>query len=359
MRPVVVWNITKRCNLRCIHCYIDASKATRENELTTEEAKLVIEDLAEFGVPVILFSGGEPLLRKDLFELGRYAREKGIRTVISTNGTLITSSLAKKIKESGFLYVGISLDGLEKTNDKFRKQKGAFNKTLSGIRNCKKNGLRAGLRFTINKYNVDDLAGIFDLIEREDIQRACFYHLVYSGRGSKMINDDLTHRRMRKTIDLILERTKKLCFKNIEILTVDNHADGVYIYLKLRREDPEKAKEALKLLKINAGNKSGIGIASIDNLGYVYVDQFLRNHPLGNIRERKFSQIWMDEDNRLLKDLRNRLSLLKGKCARCNFQDICYGNFRARAEAVYHDLWQEDPACYLTEDEILTKREDK
>lgn len=357
-RPIVVWNTTKSCNLSCVHCYFDARAKRDQNELSTEQAKAMIDDLAAFGAPVLLFSGGEPLMRQDLFELGDYARAKGLRTVISTNGTLITKGAAKEIKDTGFSYVGISLDGLEQVNDKFRKERGAFQKTLQGIRNCHSHGVRAGLRFTINKHNFGDISGIFDLIEKEGIQRACFYHLVYSGRASAMIEEDLNKEDARRTMDLIFERTIKLCQKNpnAEILTVDNHSDGVYLYLRLKKEDKNKADEALNLLKTNGGNKSGIGIADVDNLGFVHPDQFWRHYSFGNVLQRKFSEIWSDESDELLRNLRNRLALLKGKCGRCHFQDICAGNFRVRAEAVYGDTWQEDPACYLTEEEIITTR---
>ncbi len=354
-RPIVVWNSTRRCNLKCIHCYIDAKKAPDIGELSTEEAKILIDDLAAFGAPVFLFSGGEPFMREDLFQLGSYAKDQGLRTVISTNGTLITNDLARKVKAAGFSYVGISLDGLEATNDKFREQKGAFRKALSGIRNCLKSGVRVGLRFTINKYNFREVPGIFDLIKTEGIPRACFYHLVYSGRGSALINDDLTPPEARDTMDLIFACSQELSASNTEILTVDNHADGVYLYLQLKKVNPKKAQSVLELLKINGGNKSGIGIADVDNLGNVHPDQFWREHTFGNVKERKFSEIWMDQNNELLRNLRNRLPLLKGKCGRCNFKDICGGNFRARAESLYGDIWQEDPACYLTEEEISQK----
>ncbi|MBI5124186.1 MAG: radical SAM protein [Candidatus Omnitrophica bacterium] len=359
-RPIVVWNTTKSCNLSCVHCYFDAHAKKDKDELTTEEAKAMVDDLAAFGAPVLLFSGGEPFMRPDLFELGAYALSKGLRTVISTNGTLIAKDTAKRIKDAGFSYVGISLDGLEKVNDEFRKMQGAFKKTVEGIRNCRAAGVRSGLRFTINKHNFQDIPGIFDLLEDEGIQRACFYHLVYSGRGNSMIKEDLTKDQSRSTMDLIFERTKGLCRKDrdIEILTVDNHTDGVYLYLRLKSEDPARADEALELLKINGGNKSGIGIADIDNLGFVHPDQFWRHYSLGNVKKRNFSKIWSDESDRLLHNLRNRLTLLKGKCGRCSFLDICAGNFRVRAEAFYGDVWQEDPACYLSEEEIMSVRED-
>jgi len=359
-RPIVVWNSTKSCNLRCAHCYFDARANKEEGELTTEQAMAMIDDIASFGAPVFLFSGGEPFMRKDLFELGKYALSKGLRTVISSNGTLITEDVAKKIKDAGFSYVGISLDGLEKVNDEFRKSRGAFKKTLEGIRNCHACGVRAGLRFTINKHNFRDIPGIFDLIESEGIRRACFYHLVYSGRGSAMIKEDLTSGESRSAMDIIFDRTVRLGRKNIdtEILTVDNHADGVYLYLRLKKEDKKRADEALELLKINGGNKSGIGIADIDNLGFVHPDQFWRHYSLGNIKKRKFSEIWCDEKDVLLRNLRNRLPLLKGRCGRCSFRDICGGNFRVRAETFHGDVWHEDPACYLNEEEISSERQD-
>jgi len=359
-RPIVVWNTTKACNLKCAHCYIDAQAKKDKSELTTKQAKKMIDDLVSFGVPVLLFSGGEPLMRPDLFELGKYALTRGLRTVISTNGTLITKEAAKKIKDAGFSYVGISLDGLEKINDMFRQKSGAFQETLRGIRNCLSSGLRTGLRFTISRYNFKDVAGIFDLIEKEGIQRACFYHLVYTGRASEIKAGDLTRYQARDTMDLIFNRTIRLARKNAdtEILTVDNHADGVYLYLRLKKEDKKKAAEVLDLLKINGGNKSGVGIADVDNLGFVHPDQFWGHYPLGNVLKSKFSQIWSDENEGLLKNLRNRLTLLKGKCAYCQFQDVCGGNFRVRAETVYGDIWQEDPACYLTEKEITSGRED-
>lgn len=359
-RPIVVWNTTKSCNLSCVHCYFDAKAKKDNGELTTEEAKAMIDDMASFGSPVLLFSGGEPFMRTDLFELGRYALSKGLRTVISTNGTLITEDTAKKIKDVGFSYVGISLDGMEKVNDEFRKMTGAFRKTLEGIRNCHSSGVRAGLRFTINKYNFQDISGIFDLVKEEGIKRVCFYHLVYSGRGSQMIKEDLTKQQSRDVMDLIFDRTIELSrvSEDAEILTVDNHTDGVYLYLRLKKEDKKKAQTALDLLKINGGNKSGIGIADVDNLGFVHPDQFWRHYSFGNVKTRKFSEIWSDEGDALMRNLRNRLPLLKGKCGRCHFQDICGGNFRVRAEAFYGDVWQEDPACYLSEVEVLSARED-
>jgi MoaA/NifB/PqqE/SkfB family radical SAM enzyme len=208
-RPVVVWNITRRCNLKCVHCYAHAKDQSFDNELTTEEGKNLIDDLSQYKVPVLLLSGGEPTIREDLPELAAYAVEKGMRAVISTNGTLITQQMARVLKDIGLSYVGISLDGMEKINDRFRGVKGAFRAAVEGIKNCKDAGIKVGLRFTINKFNVDEIENIFNLLEDMDIPRACFYHLVYAGRGSKLVEEDLTHDETRKAVDLIMDLTKK------------------------------------------------------------------------------------------------------------------------------------------------------
>ncbi len=353
-RPVVVWNATRRCNLKCVHCYAHAKDRSFDNELTTQEGKSLIDDLAAFGVPVLLFSGGEPLVRKDLPELAAYAVEKGMRAVVSTNGTLITQETARELKEIGLSYVGISLDGMEEINDRFRGVKGAFNDALEGIKNCQAAGIKVGLRFTINRFNVNEVPHIFDLLERMNIPRVCFYHLVYAGRGSKLIKEDLSHTETREIVDLIMDRTRELHDKGIskEVLTVDNHADGPYLYMRLRKENPKRAPEVLELLKMNEGNNSGRGIGCISWDGKVHADQFWRHHSFGNIRKRPFSEIWTDTGNPLMKQLKEKKKYVKGRCATCRWLDICGGNFRVRAEAVFGNVWAPDPACYLTDEEI-------
>ena len=352
-RPVVVWNITRRCNLKCVHCYAHAKDLSFENELSTKEGKILLDDLAQFGAPVILFSGGEPTTRKDLPELAAYAISKGMRAVISTNGTLISQKMAGILKDIGLSYVGISVDGMEEINDRFRGVKGAFNAALKGIKNCKDAGIKVGLRFTINKFNVNEIPNIFNLIEDMDIPRACFYHLVYAGRGTNLIKEDLSHDETRSTVDLIMDLTKRLHDKGkpAEILTVDNHADGPYLYLRLLKENPARAKEVLELLKMNEGNSSGIGIGCVSWDGEVYADQFWRHYSFGNIKDRPFSEIWTDTSEPLMKKLKEKKKHVTGRCSTCRWLDICAGNFRVRAEAT-GDLWAPDPACYLTDEEI-------
>jgi radical SAM protein with 4Fe4S-binding SPASM domain len=336
-----------------MHCYSQSENKTYQNELSTEEAKRFIADLAEFHVPVLLFSGGEPMMRSDLFELAKLASDSGIRPVMSTNGTLITKEAAEKIKKVGFHYVGVSLDGVGETNNRFRGAPDAFEKAVSGFRNCMHAGIKPGLRLTVSKYNLADVPAIFDFIEAEKIPRVCFYHLAYVGRGTSIAKDDLTHEQTRQFMDTLLSKAEKFQHKGLgtEILTVDNHADSAYIYLKIKEKDPTRAEQVMQLLKLNGGNSSGKGIGCVDFNGYVHPDQFWQHYSLGNIRERKFSEIWTDQTDPLLNQLRNRKSHLKGKCSTCRFLDVCNGNLRVRAEAVYDDVWAPDPACYLTEKE--------
>ena len=355
-KPVVVWNCTRRCNLKCVHCYSQSCNEPYEDELSTAEARAMIRDLADFRVPVLLFSGGEPLMRHDIFELGAYARKLGIRPVISTNGTLITKSVAALIKETGFAYVGISLDGVGETNDRFRGQKGAFDAAMRGFESCISMGQKVGLRLTMTKGNVKELPAIFNLVEQTRIPRVCFYHLVYTGRGAEIVEDDLSHQQTREAFDFILDRAMDLHRRGLDkdILMVDNHCDGVYLYLRLLSEDPQRAKQVYALLEANGGNASGVAIGCVDNIGDVHADQFWQSYTFGNVRERPFSQIWTDTSDPIMAGLKNRKPLLKGRCAqtKCRWIDVCNGNFRARAVAVYGDCWMQDPACYLTDEEI-------
>lgn len=355
MGPVVVWNSTRTCNLKCRHCYMSSDAKKYQNELTTAEAKQFIDDLADFNVPVLLFSGGEPLIRPDFFELADYAAKKGVRPTLSTNGTLITPEVARKIKDIGVGYVGISLDGLREVNDKFRGKDGAFEAAMNGIKNCVAVDQRVGLRFTINHHNIQELENIFDFIEEENINRVCFYHLVYSGRGNQMMDEDVTAEESRRAMDIIIRRTRDFEERGLkkEILTVDNHCDGVYMYLKALQEGKDElAQQIKKYISMNGGNRSGMAFAEVDPLGYVHPDQFTQHHTFGNVRERKFGDIWQDTTNPIMAGLKDRKPLLKGRCSKCKFLDNCNGNFRTRAEARTGDFWESDPSCYLTDEEI-------
>jgi len=329
-KPVVVWNVTRKCNLRCVHCYSHSEDRNYAGELSYDEGITLIDDLARFGTPVILFSGGEPLVRPDVLELIQNAVDRGLRAVLSTNGTLITKMIAKKLKEIGLSYVGISLDGLDDRHDAFRGVQGTFLKVMKAIRNCMEMELKVGLRFTITKRNFGDIQGIFDLVEEQRIPRICFYHLVYAGRGTELIQEDLDNFQTRDVIDLILERTKRLHQIGIpvEVLTVDNHSDGPYTYLRLLKEDPDRAAQVLELLQMNEGNNSGRGIGCVSWDGEVHADQFWRHYSFGNVRRRHFSEIWTDSSDEFLTKLKEKKKHVKG------------------------DVWAPDPACYLSDEEI-------
>jgi 12,18-didecarboxysiroheme deacetylase len=353
-KPVVVWNVTQQCNLKCLHCYAQATARPAPDELGHLEGLALLKDLQAFGVPVVLFSGGEPLMRPDILELVEWTVTHGMRAVISTNGTLITAAIASRLKNLGLSYVGISLDGTTAVHDRFRGVPGTFAAAMAGVRHCQEAGLKVGLRFTVSRLNYPEVPAIFDLVEEYHIPRLCFYHLVYAGRGSQMMAEALSHEQTRDLVDLICARTRRLfeAGRTVEVLTVDNHADGPYIYLKLLQEDPRRAADVLELLKMNEGNNSGRGIGCVSWDGEVHADQFWRHYSFGNIRERPFSRIWTDLTNPLMARLKDKKRYVTGRCARCKWLDICAGNFRVRAEALTGDLWAPDPACYLTDAEI-------
>jgi len=351
-KPVVVWNITSACNLRCVHCYASAGKA--ERELTTQQGLELIATLKDYGVPVILFSGGEPTIRKDLHVLIDAGVKAGLRAVISTNGTLISRDMAMRFADLGLSYIGVSLDGLGEVNDTFRGVRGAFRDAMQGIYHAMHQGIKVGLRFTMNKRNVREIPNIFDLMKREGIPRICFYHLVYTGRAKELMEEDLSHEQTRETLDLIMDRTRELIDSGnqVEVLTVDNHADGPYMYLRMKKDGDKRAGDVLELLKMNAGNSSGLGIGCINWDGDVYPDQFWRIKVLGNVLKNPFPEIWDNPENEFLMKLKNKKDHVRGRCRHCRWLDVCAGNFRARAEAATGDPWGEDPACYLTDEEI-------
>lgn len=352
-KPVVVWNCTPTCNLACSHCY--AAFAGEQKVLNTEQALAVIDDLAAFGAPVILFSGGEPFTRPDIRTLAAHAKAKGIRVTFSTNGTLIDDELADWIRDLGVAYVGISIDGTEAIHDAFRRRPGAYQSSLAAIRRLRDRNVKVGLRVTMTRDNVRSIPAIFELMRTENVPRICLYHLVYTGRGKEIAATDLDHAEARAALETILAESKK-CFDAgfpVEVLTVDNHCDGIALYLRMKAEGHPNADKALELLTLNGGNSSGQGIGCISWDGTVYPDQFWRNRPVGNVLEKPFSEIWGNPAPGSLLDLmRRKKELVKGRCRACRWLDLCGGNFRARGEAVTGDLWGEDPTCYLTDAEI-------
>ncbi len=356
-KPIVVWNCTRRCNLHCMHCYSSSENREYPGELTTEQGKKLIDDLADFGVPTLLLSGGEPLMRSDVVELGAYARQKGLRVVLSTNGTLIDREMATRLKGAGLAYVGISIDGMREVHDKIRGVKGAFDKSIQALRYCREEGIRVGLRFTVHAQNIKELPAVFKLMEDEGINRMCVYHLAYAGRGERIQRFDLTPPETRGVVKMIFDQSEAWHKKGIDIdlLTADNHADNVMMYWRIKEKDPERAEDVLQMLRWNGGNQSGIAITSIDPLGEVHADQFSWNYSFGNVKERPFGEIWMDASDPRMAILKDRAKHLKGRCAVCKWRDICNGSLRARAESYFGDWLAPDPGCYLTDAEIGLK----
>ncbi len=353
-KPVVVWNITRRCNLHCIHCYSSSQDRDYPDELTTDEGRALLDDLAAFGVPTVLFSGGEPLMRDDLFALVAHARDRGLRCVLSTNGTRIDGDAARRIIAAGFSYVGISFDGIGRVHDKVRGQAGAYEASLRALRQLRDLGMRVGLRFTVHRNNVDQLPAVFDLLDQEDIDRCCIYHLAYAGRGERIQSLDLAPAETRAAVEYVFDRAEDLHRRGIhkEVLTVDNAADGILLLNRVRQRQRHRAKQVWQMLAWNGGNQSGIAISSIDPLGDVHVDQFSWNYSLGNVRDRQFSRIWSDQSHPRLAALRTVPRPIKGRCSSCQFLALCNGNLRARAESYFGDFLAPDPACYLTDAEI-------
>jgi Fe-coproporphyrin III synthase len=352
-RPVVVWTSTRRCNLHCGHCYTDSFDRDYPDELSTSEALAMVDDLAAFGSPVLLISGGEPLRRADIDTVAAHAVARGMRVVLSTNGTLLTPERAAQLKAIGFSYVGISIDGPPDSHDRFRGTRGAFGASMAGIRACRDAGIKAGLRFTLTNHNQHDLPWLFDLMEAEGVGRLCIYHLAPTGRGARLKGFVPSLAETRAAMDYVFDRVLRMAQTGFEseVLTADNHADAAYLWMRVLREAPARAQSVWRLLEWNGGNRSGQAIGCIDADGSVYADQFWRWRPLDSIRERPFSAIWSEDPPTLLRDLRDRTGRLPGRCQDCRFLPLCNGNFRSRAEATTGDAWGADPLCYLTDKE--------
>lgn len=352
--PVVIWNLIRRCNLTCKHCYSISANTEFPGELTTDEVYAVMEDLHDFGVRVLILSGGEPLLRRDIFAISRRAKEMGFYVGLSSNGTLISEENIEAIAAVGYNYVGVSIDGMHETHDQFRRMEGAFEKAMHGIRLCRDHGIKVGLRFTLTQDNAAELPDILSLMEQERIDKLYLSHLNYAGRGNKHRRDDVAHIITRAAMDLLFETAWRDAHHggNREFVTGNNDADGVYLLQWVRQRYPAEAAQIEARLKRWGGNASGVNIANIDNLGNVHPDTMWWHHTLGNVRERPFSSIWPDTSDPLMAGLKQHPRPVQGRCARCTHLAICNGNTRVRAQQLTGNAWAEDPACYLTDDEI-------
>jgi heme d1 biosynthesis radical SAM protein NirJ len=313
-----------------------------------------MDDLRGFGVPVLILSGGEPLLRPDIFEISRRAKAMGFYVGLSSNGTLIDDETADRISEVGYDYVGISLDGMRETHDTFRRKPGAFDASLAGLRRCRDRRLKVGVRFTLTLDNAGELPDLLRLTEAEEIDKFYLSHLVYAGRGNVNRAADVAYEVTRRAMDQLFDACWDLLERGRpkEFVTGNNDADGVYLLRWVERRWPERVPHLRAKLAEWGGNSSGVNIANIDNLGNVHPDTFWWHYNLGNIRERPFSEIWQDTSDPIMAGLKRQPRILKGRCGRCPFFDVCGGNTRVRALQLTGDAWEEDPACYLTDDEL-------
>jgi heme d1 biosynthesis radical SAM protein NirJ len=356
--PVVIWNLIRRCNLTCKHCYALSADHDYEGELSTAEAFGVMDDLKAFGVPVLILSGGEPLLRPDLFEIAARAKAMRFYVGLSTNGTLIDAMMADRIAALGFDYVGISLDGIAATHDRFRRLDGAFQRSLGAVRLLRARGVKVGLRFTMTALNAHDLPALLQLMRDERVDKFYFSHLNYAGRGNIHRARDAQFAATRSALDRLFDRAWQAALDGSleQYVTGNNDADGPYLLQWLEQRHPalharwhEPLREHLVAW---GGNASGVNVANIDNLGQVHPDTMWWHHTLGNVRERPFSAIWADTSDALMAGLKARPRPVRGRCASCRQFDICGGNTRVRAQQVTGDAWAEDPGCYLDDDEI-------
>jgi heme d1 biosynthesis radical SAM protein NirJ len=355
--PVVVWNLIRRCNLTCRHCYTASSDKDFHGELSSSEVFRVLEELKDFQVPALILSGGEPLLRPDIFEIAAYAKKLGFYLGLSSNGTLMDREMAAKIADVGFNYVGVSLDGLQEKHDYIRGKSGAFVESINGIRNCRERGVKAGIRFTPTKENITDLPGLLELMDRESIDRFYLSHWNYAGRGSANQQEDSARTATRQLVENMFELALEdlQAGRSREFVTGNNDADGVFFLLWVEQRFPGKYQKAKELLIKWGGNASGVGIANIDNKGHVHPDIFWWDYSLGDLQKASFREIWQCENDPLMVGLRQKPRPVTGRCGACDYLNICGGNTRVRAFQSSGDFWAEDPGCYLTDDEIIKK----
>lgn len=352
--PVVIWNLTSRCNLTSNHSYSSSAGDDFRNELSTDEIYTVMEDLKVFGVPMLILSGGEPLLRPDIFEISHRARTMGFHVGLSTSGTLITEENIGKIADVGYDYVGISLDGLEKNHDEFRQQKGAFKASLDAVDLCKQAGIKVGLHFSLTRDNFLELPAVLALVDEHEVDTFCLSHLNYSGHSSRNRKRDPWHNMTRQAMRLLFHHCQQELQRGVEreYVTSNNDADGPFLIEWAKQHYPDQVGALEQRLKHRGGNSSGVNIANIDSLGAIHPDSFWWDFSLGNVRQTPFSRIWPDPSDPLLWDLRQHPRPVKGRCASCEYLSICNGNTRVRAYKKSGDVWDEDPGCYLTDEEI-------
>jgi radical SAM protein with 4Fe4S-binding SPASM domain len=350
--PVVIWNICMHCNMECPHCYASAVAERSPTDLTREEGLRLLDEMAAYGVRVVIFSGGEPLMRPDVFDLLSHAKRCGISPQLSTNGSLIDKAVAHRLAEAGVGYVGISIDGVEEFNDAYRGMEGGFEAALRGLRHAKSAGMKTGIRMTLSRRNVDQLGAMIDIALDASADRFYVSHLVYSGRGFKVAHEDLSRDEQRSALSRLFETAESLIesYPEMKIVTGSNDSDGVFLLWWIRNRYGDVAAERVReLLLQRGGNSAGERIVNVDSRGRVHPDQFWRSAVLGDIRKESFAKIL---EHPLRDQLRRRLEYLTGRCGSCSERELCRGSHRERALAFHRALWAPDPACVMEDAEI-------
>jgi len=322
---LISWNSTNQCNMFCDHCYRDAGDKISE-ELSTAEARKMIREIERAGFKIMIFSGGEPVMRSDIYDLGRYATELGLRAVLGTNGTLITREVAGRLKESGFMAAGVSLDSLNpEKNNAFRKLDDAFNLTVQGMKNLREAGLPFQIHTTVMDWNVKELEAITDFAVEIGAMAHHIFFLVPTGRGVNIEEEALRVVEYEKTISRLLEKQRE----------VDIEIKPTCAPQFMRTAD----KKGIPM-RFSRGCLAGISYCIISPRGDVQPCAYL-NIPLGNVREKPFDEIW--RESRVLQELRTME--YKGKCGVCDYKTKCGG---CRARAYYYsngDYMAEDSWC--------------
>lgn len=348
---IVIWNMTNRCNLLCHHCYSKAD-ANEKETLTFEQIEQTIPKLKKAGINFVIFSGGEPLLRKDIFEIAQLMKEHNIMTYLSTNGLYITPKNVDKIIAT-FNYIGISIDGIKEVHDFFRAQEGAYDKAIAAIKLLQAHGGNAGIRFTLTKETQESFYAMFDLIEELNVDKFYISHLVYSGRGEQNLEIDISKEQRREYVDFIINKAFEYYHegKNINLVTGNMEMDAIVLLKYFEKHYPEHAPLLHKKLTSWGGNSAGNRLGNMDWLGNVKPDPFFP-FTVGNYLEEDFDAIWKSEEQMLLQKLRQMPRAIEGKCSQCDYIRICNGGSRSRAFSITGNLWAEDPSCYLNELDI-------
>jgi radical SAM protein with 4Fe4S-binding SPASM domain len=323
----VTWNITSQCNFSCKHCYVPVP---RQRDLTTQEGKRLLDEFADFGVERLYVSGGEPLLRKDLFVLLKHAVDAGLQVDTITNGWTVTKKVAQAFKRSGIDHVSVSVDGIEKTHDRFRNKSGSFERCMRAIELLKEAGVKVYLSPTISRHNLDELPSLLSLAEELGVNFSIKL-LVPIGRAQALGKYRLNPGEVRQIYEFIVQKRREVG-DGFDISTTCNP----YSVFLTRQRRPRTSR------RIRGGCTGGITLLCISADGNLMPCSRLQL-VLGNVRRDSLMDVWYSSE--VLDTLRNRDNL-KGKCSSCKYKNWC-GGCRAMAWARHGDYLAEDPNCWI------------